>query len=176
MLIRDKHIRGRQTAGGFTLAEAVMSVFVATLVFGGIVTGYIQAAQRAQWSGYSLAAQAMAIQQLEQARATKWDTSGNPQDPSSCPNQLIQFNTLTSWSKNATTGEWTGYTNMMLNLPVSGTNIVSATNFVTVRFITIPTTTIQVGMVQVDTVWPFSWSGTTKLFTNTIANYYAPDR
>jgi hypothetical protein len=34
---------------------------------------------------------------------------------------------------------------------------------------------VSVYMVRVDTVWPFMWKGISKLYTNSIANYYAPD-
>ena len=60
---------------GFTIIEVVISIALMSVVFSGIILGYIHTAQRAQWSGCSLAAQALSIQQLEQARAAVWDYS-----------------------------------------------------------------------------------------------------
>ena len=63
---------------GFTLAEVVISVALAGIIFSGILTGYVQAAKRAEWAGYNLAAGATAVQQIEQARAAVWDSdTGN---------------------------------------------------------------------------------------------------
>ena len=52
-----------RSAGAFTLAEVVISVGIATLVFAGLITGYVQSSYRAEWSGYSIAAQALAVHQ-----------------------------------------------------------------------------------------------------------------
>jgi hypothetical protein len=73
----------------------------------------------------------------------------------------------------------TGYSTNVLDLPISGTNNVVATNFVTISMKYLNGSTsppVQVQVVQVDTVWPFSAFGTSRrLFTNTTVNYYAPD-
>ncbi len=147
----------REVIAGFTLVEVVMSIAVVALAFGTILTAYIQATQRAEWSGYSLAAQALAIQQLEQARSAKWDVLDTP-----------------------TVDEITNLPPMMTNildLPISGTNVVIATNFITVSTIMISTNPpVPIHMVRVDTVWAFHWKSVNRLFTNTAANYYAPDR
>src|ERR1039457_4634841 len=67
----------KQTAG-FTLAEVVVAIAVAMLSFGGVIFGYVLTADRAQWSAYSLAAQSLALQGVEQARAAKWDPKAWP--------------------------------------------------------------------------------------------------
>jgi type II secretory pathway pseudopilin PulG len=144
----------------FTLAEVVISIAVTGLVFTGILTGYVQSARRAEWSGYSLAAQALAIQQLEQGRSAVWDFStGNTRN-------------------NSGTKTATGYSWGILDLPYSGTNVVRATNFVTVRmfyFNNVANPPVQLQMMQVDTVWPFTVGTVRKYFTNTVATYFAPD-
>jgi hypothetical protein len=145
----------RRTSG-FTLAEVVVCIAITALMFMGIITAYIHGTYKAEWSGYSLAAQAMAIQQLEQAKSAVWDNNLVP--------AKIELTNLvtTTYDK--------------LDLPISGTNCVYATNFTTVSLITLSTNpTISVYMVKVDTVWPFMWKGIPRLHTNTIANYYAPD-
>jgi type II secretory pathway pseudopilin PulG len=156
--------------GAFTLAEVVMAIAIVAIVLGGMTVAYTQATRRAQWSGYSLAAQALAIQQLEQARAGVWD-------PSIQKNELTNLN-LIGWAYNSGTRVLTGHTWANLDLPISGTNFVRATNFVTVSMINLNGMTsppVQVQMVRVDTVWPFRWGNTNRYFTNSISTYCAPD-
>ena len=51
----------KQKAGaGFTLVEVVMSIAILALVMGGMLCGYMQTNQRAEWSSLSLAAQSFA--------------------------------------------------------------------------------------------------------------------
>jgi type II secretory pathway pseudopilin PulG len=149
--------RKSQSSQAFTLAEVVIAIAIAALVFGGIIAGYVQTTRRAEWTGYSLAAQGLVIQQLEQARAAKWDVLSVP-----VVDELTNLPTLTR---------------SVLDLPVSGTNVVYATNYITVKTITISSNPPEsVRMVKVSTVWPFAKGRATSYFTNTVANYYAPDR
>ena len=62
---------GRTT--GFTLAEVVVALSIAGLSFAVVISGYVTSADQAEWSGYSLAAQSLALQASEQARAARWD-------------------------------------------------------------------------------------------------------
>jgi hypothetical protein len=143
---------GRPGNRAFTLAEVVMATAITAVVFGGIVTCHIQSSRRAEWSGYSLAAQALALQQLEQARSAKWDTLTTP-----AVDEITNIAPVTS---------------AILDLPISGTNAVWATNYATVSTVTISATPyVAVHMVEVKTVWPFR----RKLFTNSLADYFAPD-
>jgi hypothetical protein len=116
-----------------------------------------------------LAAQALAIQQLEQARSAVWDNSVSK-------NEMTNLNLL-NWTYNAATGVGKGYSWANLDLPISGTNYIQATNYVTVTLLTNVTglPAIKLQMVQVDTVWRFLAFGGTRLYTNSIATYYAPD-
>jgi hypothetical protein len=156
----------------FTLAEVVMAVAIAALVFGGILAANVQLTKRAEWSGQSLAAQALAIQQLEQARAGVWDDTTGVQQR----NELTNLN-LVGWTYNAATGVGKGYSWSDLDLPIAGTNYIRATNYVTVTLLTNVTglPAIKLQMVQVDTVWRFLGFGATRLYTNRLATYYAPD-
>jgi hypothetical protein len=157
---------------GFSLAEVVICVGIITLVFAGIIQGNVQATKRAEWSGYSLAAQGMANQQVEQARSALWDTALYP-----AVNQLTNLN-LIGAAYNATTKSYSGYSWANLDLPISGTNAVRATNFVTVRMINLNNTTnppVSVQMIQVNTVWPFHRFKGMCYFTNTAATYVAQD-
>ncbi len=141
-------------ASGFTLIEVVMSVFILMLVFGAIIGGYIQTSYRAEWSGLSLAAQAVGIRQLEAAKCAVWDTQQTP-----VMDQISQLPLVTA---------------VLLDLPVSGTNVVYATNYTTITLLT-NNPPYSNYMVMVKTVWPFRWSNKVVYFTNTIADYYAPD-
>ena len=133
--------------------EVVVSVLVTGVIFAGVLTAYIQAARFAEWSGYSLAAQALSIQQLEQARSAKWDTQSTPE-----VDEIASIPSLT----------WTN-----LDVPMSGDIAVYATNHIFITNLTImPSPPVRVKIIRVDTVWPYRG----KMFTNSVATYLAPDR
>lgn len=166
------HCPPKHGTAGFTLAEVVISVAVTGLVFAGILTGYVQSARNAEWSGYSLAAQALAVQQIEQGRSAVWDYSTGIGR-----NELTNLN-LINLQYNSGTKTAKGYSWGTLDLPYSGTNVVRATNFVTIRmfyFNNNANPPVQLQMMQVDTVWPFTVGTAAKYFTNTVATYFAPD-
>jgi hypothetical protein len=149
-------IRGSKVpVAAFTLAEVVVCVFIMMLLFGSIISSYIQTSYRAEWSGYSLAAEALALQQLEHAKAAVWDTQQTP------VNDEIIFMATNPPIR------------ALLDLPVTGTNYVYATIY------TKPTLILNGVysnyLVKVDAVWPFRWKNQTVLFTNTVACYYAPE-
>ena len=154
--IRLRKAPGHRRQAGFTLAEVAVSMGISVLVFAAIVTAYIQIDYRAEWSGYSLAAQALAIQQLEQARAAKWD---NDDTPPTC--ELTNVPTTTT---------------NMLDVPISGTNAIIVTNTATITLMPVAGGVgASVYMVRVDTVWPFRWKNTVRYYTNSLADYFAPD-
>lgn len=145
-------LRKASRTSAFTLAEVVVCIAIVALVFGGIISGYIQGAYRAEWAGYNLAAQALAMQQLEQAKTAMWDNSHN------------EFT-------NILTRTWA-----VMDLPVNGTNRVYATNYVQVTTNQVSTSPLlQIYMVRVDTVWPYIRKGQVLYYTNSLADYYAPD-
>jgi prepilin-type N-terminal cleavage/methylation domain-containing protein len=140
----------RRDARAFTLIETAVAVAVAAVVMAGMFKGYILASRRAQFASYSLAASAMASQRLENIVAASWVVSGT-----SVTNVLNPA--LRAQQVNA------------LGLPSSGTNLVYATNFVTVTQISINPPYL---MARVDCVWNFMGMCT---FTNTVAVLRAPD-
>jgi len=157
----------KQGAAGFTLAEVALSIFIIGVMFGGILLGYIQSGQRAEWSGYSLAAQAYGIQQLEQARSAVWDVSQSP-----AVVQITNLN-LIGWTYSGNV--WRGYTWTNIDLPysVAGGTYIRVTNVVSLTNMVVSTTPpISLQVVQVDTVWQYQ----SKNVTNTMVNYYAPDQ
>jgi prepilin-type N-terminal cleavage/methylation domain-containing protein len=137
---------------GFSLTEVIISLAVAGLGIGGLVSGYVLGAQRAEWSAYSFAAHALAAQRIEQARAAKWDTLLIP-----AVDQVVSANFPVQI--------------LPLNMPTAGTNIVYATNTTT---ITMLSTNPPLKQIQVDCVWPFRKRGV--CFTNTIISYRGPDQ
>ena len=136
---------------GFTLAEVVISTALGAITIGASIYGYVMAAKRAEWSGYSLAAHSLAMQRVEQARACKWDPMGNPPvDQLVSANFPIQIN--------------------ILDIPMTGTNIVYATNYTTITTIS---TNPALKMIRVDCLWKFLSKGP---YTNTVATYRGPDQ
>ena len=139
-------------ARAFTLVETVIALAVGALVLGGLVLGYVMSTQRAEWSAYSLAAQSLAIQRVEQARAVKWDPQTYPPQP----DLLVPSNFPPSQE--------------ILDIPMTGGQFIYATNYTTITDIPGPS---PVKMIRVDCVWRFGARG---VFTNTIATYRAPDQ
>jgi prepilin-type N-terminal cleavage/methylation domain-containing protein len=73
-----QHTVRLEADSAFTLVEVVVSLAILGISLGGILTLYIRSAQRADWSGYSVSAQMMALSGLEQCRAAKYDPHGSP--------------------------------------------------------------------------------------------------
>ncbi len=174
-LVENMHVKNcrteppRRTGGSaFTLAEVVIAVAIIAMVFTTTIMAYTQATKRAQWSGYSLAAQALAIQQVEQVRSAQWDLF-----KSICEITNIAMNSLTNSGTVISGFTWTN-----LDLPYAGSNYIRATNFVTVKLFYANNSTnipVMMRMTEVDTAWPFTWGTTTTIFTNKIVTYCAPD-
>ena len=165
--------RGRTWA--FTLVEVMLCLVITITVFSGIIVSYVQAGRRVEWSGRSLAAEALAIQIIEQARSGTWDEALGSEKG----DDMMKLNVL-GVSTNYAAGTLTGYTWQILDLPSAGTNNqVRATNWISIKTIAVgPGSTnsaAKVRRIRVDTVWPFRWNNRTRLFTNTIMTYCAPD-
>jgi prepilin-type N-terminal cleavage/methylation domain-containing protein len=68
---------GWKTHSAFTLVEVLFSMTIIALMSVGLIYGYVQANNFAEWSSMSLSAQSIASQGAEQARAARWITYGN---------------------------------------------------------------------------------------------------
>src|SRR5580765_5850121 len=147
MTLRQQFYRPK----AFTLVELVMATALAVIVMGGAIYGYVMSARRAEWSAYRLAANSLAMGRVEQARASKWDPQGFPS-----VDELVSSNFP--------------LTTNILDIPISKTNIVYATNVTT---ITVISTNPPLKMIRVDTSWRFVNRGN---FTNTIVTYRAADQ
>jgi len=134
---------------GFSLMEVVTALGIAAIMVTGLVSGYMQSQRVAEWSAYSLAANSMAMQGLEQVRASKWDPEGNVDEVT---NSCFPMR----WD--------------ILDIPICKSNIVYATNRTT---ITTVSTTPALRMIRVECTWRYYNRG---LYTNTIFTYRAPDQ
>jgi Tfp pilus assembly protein PilV len=149
-----------------TLAEVLISVVIMALVVGGVLDGYVQANRIAEWSSMSLAAQSLAQQGVEQARAAKWNSQTFPTPTNSCSgDQLFVSNYVgATWSTNKSGSDYA------LDVPASGSPFY-ATNYITLTTVAV---TPPLRMIRSDCVWTFPRTG--KVFTNTVVTCRAPDQ
>lgn len=141
----------RSRRGAFTLVEALISMVILGIMVTGVVSGFTQSHRTAEWSGHCLAAQAYAVQAMEQSRAAKWDPGKSP-----AVDELLTTN----------------FTNrvQILDVPISGTNIVYATNQIWIRTVSADPPLRE---IYVECTWTFPNRG---VFTNSILTYRAPDQ
>ena len=137
----------------FTLAEVAVAMSITVMSMAGVIAGYIFATRQAECSAFSLAAQALATQRLEQTRAAQWEPRQSP------PLDELVTNNFPTVPTNR------------LDMPISGTNITYATNFTTITDLQ-PVVGYPLKMIRVDCVWSFRQ----RAYTNTIVTYRAPDR
>jgi hypothetical protein len=169
----------RRGTAAMTFMEVLIALLIVVMVFGAIINGYISSAIRGEWTGYSLAAQSMGLEAIEQARSAKWDTGINE------VTNLAVFNP----NYNSTTHTFTGYTTNVLDVPMKANSPILATNFISIRMFNEnndPNPNMpQLQMIRVDTVWPFvGWNGfagtnrssfVQTYYTNTVCTLIAPD-
>lgn len=141
----------RLSRRGFSTFETMWSMVFAAVAMGVTVNGYIAASARAERSAYSLAAHSLALQRLEQVRAAKWDPAAFPP-----VDEVVQTNFP--------------IIACILDIPISRTNAVYATNFTTINAVS---SNPPLKMIRVDCVWNFMNRG---LLTNSIVTYRAPDQ
>src|SRR5256885_4335583 len=78
----------------FTLVEVLVAIAIIALVFTSILTSYVSATDRTEWSGYSLAAQSLAVQGMEQVRSAQWNPLAWPIIDELGDTNLVQVDTL----------------------------------------------------------------------------------
>jgi Tfp pilus assembly protein PilV len=145
------HKVGLGGKSAFTLMEVVISLGILGLSLGGILTLYMRSAQRADWSGYSVSAQIMALSGLEQCRAAKYDPYGSPPtDALVSTNFPSRVDVLDPGTANGTTSY--------------GTN--------TTTILTISTNP-ALKLVRVDCTWTYPGRG---VFTNSVFTYRAANQ
>lgn len=143
--------RERGQTRAFTLAETCISTALATMLMGTILYGYVMSVKKAEWSAYALSAHSLAMMRLEQTRAAQWDPLGYPPR-----DELVSTNFPVSVET--------------LDIPITGTNVVYATNTITISMIS---TNPPLKMIQIVCQWPFMGQG---VYSNVIVTYRAPDQ
>ena len=88
MLTQPRHSHDERIKG-YALGEVLIAFGVLSVVFAGLIYGYVQANRMSEWSSMSLAAQAYAAQGAEQARAADWRPRDWP--PTSGPGTLDEL-------------------------------------------------------------------------------------
>ena len=137
---------------GMTLAEVVIALAISVMIVAGMVSGYIYCMTSAVKAELAHAANAKAMERLEQTRSAQWDTSS-----SSATNQLVAT---------------TNFPDEVVSLDLPGTN--TAGTAATIR-----TTIAQISTnpplcaVHVDCIWQFKGGG---LITNSVETIRAPDQ
>jgi prepilin-type N-terminal cleavage/methylation domain-containing protein len=139
---------------GFTLAEVVVALSIAGLSFAVVISGYLSSADQAEWSGYSLAAQSLALQAAEQARAARWDPMTWPAIDDLGGTNYTQVDRLDVTAA---------------GIPIYATNYISITNVSTAPYIR---------QLRADCVWFIASRGprTRGPFTNTAVTFRTVDQ
>jgi type II secretory pathway pseudopilin PulG len=136
---------------GMTLVEVLFSLVITVLIVAGIVNGYIYCTTAAIKAELAQAANAKAMQRLEEARSATWNTSS-----SLVEDQLVAEN----------------FTNEVVTLDMPGTNTVGtlATIITTIAQISLPS---PMRTIHVDCIWQFRGG---EWVTNSIETIRAADQ
>ncbi len=134
-----------------TLVEVVIALAITGLTLGGIVAGYIYCTTAAIKAELVQAANARAMERIEEAHSAQWDTSVWP-----IVDQLVATN----------------FTNVVVSLdtPGSGSGGTLATIVTTISQISL---TPPIRDIRVDCIWQFRG---TEWITNSIETIRAPDQ
>ena len=134
-----------------TLVEVVVALAITGLIVGGIVAGYIYCTTSAVKAELAQAANARAMERIEETRSAQWDTSVWPN-----VDQLVATN----------------FPNEIVSLDMPGSNSggTSATIETTISQISLSP---PVRRIRADCIWQFRGGG---LITNTIETIRAPDQ
>lgn len=151
--VSRKQALARQGRRGFTLIEQLFALLLAGITVSAVVSGFWQSVQQSEWSAHSLAAQSLAMQVMEQARAARWDPNGSPS-----VDDLQQTNFPVRPDE-------------ILDVPAGRGQRLHATTRTTIRTIS---ESPPLKMIEVQTTWRFG--NRRALYTNTIATYRAPDQ
>jgi hypothetical protein len=140
--------------GGFTLAEVVVSIAMAAVAVGGVISCYLMAAQRSEWTTASTAATQSAMDRMAQLRAARWEVSW--EGDSTRTNELVAGDFVEG--------------PVPLDMPLTGTMPLMATNYVSVTRLPMDR---PLFLLEVDCVWGLMGRGP---FTNSLVSYRAPDQ
>ena len=146
----NNHVRGYSCAG-IAVTEVIMSMGVAAVAVGCIISGYLLAAKAAELSASSAAVQWSVIQAMERTRSARWEPLAvTPID------ELVQTNFPTSV--------------IALDILLNKKKVAYATNKTTITSLTgYP----MLRMIRVESTWASSSRGP---FTNSLTTYRSADR
>ena len=155
-----------ERAKGYALGEVLIAFGILSLVFAGLIYGYVQANRMSEWSSMSLAAQAYAAQGAEQARAADWRPRDWP--PTNGPGTMDELTNGTII-----------ITNDIMDIPMQGNpNTASGTNFAfwVTNFITVTNYSINptIRQIRSECHWTFPLTGLAQ--TNTTILLRAADQ
>jgi prepilin-type N-terminal cleavage/methylation domain-containing protein len=136
---------------GMTLIEVVVALAITALTVEGIVAGYIYCTTSAVKAELAQAANARAMERIEETRSARWDTSSWP-----TVDQLVATNFPDKV--------------VSLDMPGSGSGGTSATIETTISQISL---TPPMRRIRVNCIWQFRG---VELLTNTIETIRAPDQ
>ena len=134
-----------------TLVEVLMALVLSGLAVGGIISGYTYCTASAEKAALSLAANARAMERLEETRSAKWDAASWPS-----VDQVV----TTNFPDKVVT----------LDLSGSGVGITTATIQTVISQIS---TNPPLKLIRVDCIWKFKAG---QVVTNSIETCRAPDQ
>jgi prepilin-type N-terminal cleavage/methylation domain-containing protein len=135
---------------GMTLIEVVVALAIAGLMVAGIVTGYIFCSTSTIKDSLYMAANARAMERIEETQSAQWDTSISP-----AVDQLVASNFLPQ--------------TVTLNISGSDPNVISATVNTDISQISLLP---PLKRIHVDCIWQFQGGD---FITNSIETCRAPD-
>ncbi len=126
-----------------------MSMSIASISIGGIISSYSLSFDRAQWSAYSSAAQRLTLQRVEQTKSARWT-----QTSSTAIDELVVANFPVVAQE--------------LAVPNTTTNAATATITTTITDVNV---TPPMKLIRVETVWSYRERGP---FTNEMVTIRTP--
>ena len=148
MIIRPN---SQRKGDAFTLEEVLMSMAVASISMAAILSGYLLSFQKAEWAAHDQAAQALAVQRVEQTKAARWEPFAMQ-----AKDELNEANFPDI--------------EQQLYIPVRGTNVVNAMVYTTITDVS---TSPPIRRIRADAVWSYMERGP---FTNTVITLRSPDQ
>ena len=134
-----------------TLIEVVVALAITAMTVGGVISGYIYCTSASVKAELEQAANARAMERIEQARSAQWDVSSWP-----VVDQLVATN----------------FTDEIVSLDMSGTNSVGTAAIIRTTIAKISDAP-PLRKIHVDCIWRFEGGD---LITNSVETCRAPDQ
>jgi type II secretory pathway pseudopilin PulG len=162
MLLQTKQIKADRTSG-FALGETLIAFAILSIVFAGLIYGYVQANRMAEWTSMSLAAQSYASEGAEQARAADWRPRDYP-----VTNGYGTMDELTNGTVLVTSD--------IMDVPIKGSPTNSDFSFWVTNYISVTNYSINppIRKIRSDCKWTFPLTG--QVQSNTVILLRAGDQ